>query len=376
MNAIDYTHEISPQAAGMRPAGVAALAGLFEDQILRQGLHPAAQLVVLHRGQVILDRALGVGRFSSVQKDSPFLAFSVTKPFTGLCALKLVEEGCLELDEPIAKYWPEFGRKGKQSATVRHALLHQAGIPAPHLYRQVPLWPFWGAVIHNVANTEAVYPPGTQVAYHLVNFGFILGEIVRRVSGLSVDTYLSRNFLEPLGLNNTTMRLPWHRLSATPALVAESKELTNTVRIFNLPPIRTSLMPAASLHSTARELAIFYQMLLNGGEYAGQRFLQPETIAAATAPSYEGWDSYLLTPMRIGLGLQLGGTLEGQEGDSGMGKGSTAHTFGHFGLGTCMTWADPNQDLVVAFTTNGVQDGKTSTARWTALSNLVWEALA
>jgi CubicO group peptidase (beta-lactamase class C family) len=80
--------------------------------------------------------------------------------------------------------------------------------------------------------------------------------------------------------------------------------------------------------------------------------------------------------MRIGLGFQLGGSLEGQEGDPGMGKGSTARTFGHFGLGTCMTWADPDQELVVAFTTNGVQDNKSAAVRWIALSNLVWEAIA
>jgi CubicO group peptidase (beta-lactamase class C family) len=291
MNALDFSHEATPETVGMKPEVVAALGRLFEDQILRQGLHPAAQLVVLRRGKVVLDRALGVGRFASVQKDTPFLAFSVTKPFTGLCVLKLAEENCLELGAPIVRYWPEFGRKGKESATVRHALLHQAGIPAPHLYRQIPLWPFWGAVTRNVANTEAVFLPGSQVAYHLVNFGFILGEVVRRVSGLPVNVYLKRSFLEPLGLDHTTMRLPWRSLAATPALVAEAKALKNTVRVFNLPLIRTSLMPAASLHSTARELAIFYQMLLDGGAYMGQRCLKPETIKAATSPSYEGWDS-------------------------------------------------------------------------------------
>ena len=376
MSTLDFSREVSPEAAGLKPAAVASLATLFEDQIRRQGLHPAAQLVVLRRGQVILDRALGVGRFAAVNKDTPFLAFSVTKPFTGLCVLKLAEEGCLELDAPIARYWPEFGCKGKECATVRHALLHQAGIPAPNLNRQVPLWPSWGLVTRNVANTPAVFPPGTQMAYHLVNFGFILGEVVRRVSGLPVDVYLARNFLEPLGLEHTTMRLPWHSLLATPALVAESKKLQNTVRVFNLPPIRTALMPAASLHTTARELATFYQMLLNGGMYAGQRCLRPETIAAATRPCYEGWDSYLKVPMRLGLGFQLGGTLPGLEGNMGMGKGSTPRTFGHFGLGTCMSWADSDQELVVAFTTNGVLDGESAAARWTTISNQVWEAIA
>lgn len=375
MKALDFSCEAAAEAVGMKPEPLAELGQLFEDQVRKKALHPAAQLVVARHGQVVLDRALGVERFAYVDHDTPFLVFSVTKPFTAMCILKLVEKGCLELDDPIARYWPEFGCFGKESATVRHALLHQAGIPAPNLTRQVPLWPFWGLVTRNVARTPAVFQPGSQSAYHLVNFGFILGEVVRRVSGQMVDVYLKQNFLEPLGLRHTTMHLPWSKLAATPALVAETREMHDTVAVFNLPPIRTALVPAATLHSTARELAVFYQMLLDGGTYAGRRYLKSETIEAATRLYYEGQDSYLQVPMRYGLGFQLGGTLPGQQGEAGYGKGSTARTFGHYGMGTCMSWADPDQDLVVTFTTNGMWDGEAAAARWMALCDLVWDAV-
>ncbi len=374
---LDFTYEVLAETAGMRAEGLATLTTLFENQITVQHLHPAAQLVVIRHGQVVIDRAMGQGRHVPINPETPFLTFSVSKVFTAMCIHRLIEEGRIEMDAPIVTYWPEFGCKGKERATIRHALLHQAGIPARGLRQQVFLWPFWGAVTRSVARLQAEFEPGSKTAYHLVNFGFILGEVIRRVTGMPVDRYLHEHFCAPLGLRRTWMRLPRAMLRETPALTSDDTQFIKPAALlFNRPIIRRALLPAASLHSTARDLATFFQMLLNGGLYAGQRLVQTDTITRATALGYEGRDEYVRSEMRWGHGFILGG-LKGAEGNdmSSMGRGSTVNTFAGFGLGSCMVWADPAADLVVAFTCNGLL-GEGTGKRWEALSNAVWDALA
>ncbi|HOT90164.1 MAG TPA: serine hydrolase domain-containing protein [Anaerolineae bacterium] len=369
---LDFSHEVPAEKVGMRKEGLAALTALFEDQITVQNLHPAAQLVVIRHGQVIVDRALGQGRRGPINATTPFLTFSISKVFTAMGIHRLIEEGRIEMDAPIATYWPEFGCKGKERATIRHALLHQAGIPAPGLRWQIFLWPFWGAVTHSVARLRAEYEPGSKTAYHLVNFGFILGEVIRRVTGMPVDRYLHRQFCAPLGLQRTWMRLPRAMLRETPRLTSDDNPfIRQAVRVFNMPIIRRSLLPAASLHSTARDLATFFQMLLNGGLYAGKRLLQADTITQATSLGYAGWDEFIQAETSWGYGFILGG----KSGEfSAMGKGSSLRTFAGFGLGSCMVWADPDADLVVAFTCNGLR-GEGNEQRWAALCDAVWDAL-
>jgi len=337
----------------------------------------AAQVVVYHQDRLVVDLADGAPNTPAISTDTPFLTFSVSKAFTAVAILHLIEEGRLELDAPIGRYWPEFAQHGKEAATLRHALLHQAGIPAPHLYRQIFLWPSWRLVTHSVARETAEFPPGTQTSYHLVNFGFILGEVVRRVSGQPVDAYLQHNFFEPMGLHNTWMRMPRSALRRTPRLIALTPSMSGTALLFNLPFIRSALLPAAGLHSTAGELACFFQMLLNGGEYQGRRYLQPETIALAAQSHYDGYDQYLKIDINWGLGLIMGGGTH-LDPDPRLrvgGYGGSAATFVALGMGTCMVWADRRAGLVTAFTTNTMLGDSEAAQRWATISNAVWDCL-
>jgi CubicO group peptidase (beta-lactamase class C family) len=381
-NAIDFSREVEPSSVGMKDAELGSLVELFEEQIDKQHLHEAAQLVVLRHGQVVLDRAYGHGRRGRpIRRDDPFFTFSATKPFTAMCVHKLVEEGRVDLDAPVARYWPEFGCNGKEMATIRHTLLHQAGIPSPHIYRQVLSWTNWQAVCRLVAGYTAEFVPGTRTAYHLVNFGFILGEVVRRAGGKMVDEYLMENFQIPLGMQHSWMRIPARIIPTSPRLISKGRENRLTCLLFNIPAYRRALIPAASLHASARDLAIFYQMLLNKGEYAGKRVLAPGTIERALQIGSRTYDETLKIEINWGLGIQLGGTEykgtdeHGRSLGNNMGSGSSQRTFGHFGLGTCMAWADPDAQLVVTFTCNGVQDDDGSNKRWIALSNAVWRAV-
>lgn len=378
---LDFSHEVDPRRVGMNADRVVHIVRMFESMVVEKGWHPAAQLAVLRHGKVVLDRVIGTGRENQpIDHQTPFYTFSVSKPFIGVCIHKLLEEGKIHLDELISTYWPEFGCRGKEDATVRHVLLHQAGIPAPHLYWQIPLWPHWKLVTNAVAGYKAVYPPGKVTHYHLLNYGFMLGEILHRVTGMMPDEYFARSFIEPLGLKNTWMRIPVKEVSRSPRLISFNKEHDLTVKIFDLKVMRTAVIPAASIHSTARELATFFQMLLNGGEYGGKRYLKPETIKKAVTSGYHGHEANENGVVNFGFGFQLGGEdvfLKDTQGKKVpfFGKGSSEKTFGHYGLGSCMVWADSAADIVAAFTTNGLWHSDITHLRWKMINDAVWDAL-
>ena len=238
-------------------------------------------MTVYYQNQCVVDLHGSATDTPPITSESPFLTFSVSRGFTTAAILRLLDEGLIELDAPIGEYWPDFAQRGKETATVRHALLHQAGIPAQNLYRQLLLWPWWPMATRSITRQQAIYPPGTQTAYHIVNFGFILGEVVHRVSGMPIDQFLAKKFFEPMGLNQTWMRIPIEDRSpkemekSSPRIISMSPSMRKNVWLFNLPIIRRALIPAACLHSNARGLAGFFQskidlrMLLNGGKFPG-----------------------------------------------------------------------------------------------------------
>jgi len=372
---IDFSQEVRPKDAGFTREGVGRLTSLFEDQVNLQNLHPSAQMVILRHGKVVMDRAIGSEKGQPITRDTPYLTFSVSKAFTGACVHQLIEQGKIALDAKVADYWPEYGCKGKEATTIRQVFLHQGGIPAPHLNTQAMVWWNWNLVTRHVARTEAVYPPGERTANHMLNYGFILGEVVRRVTGQMLGDYLEEHFLRQLGMNNSWMPIPRRELHRSPKLETPDKALKLAVTLFNLPMNRCALMPAATLHSTARDLAVFYQMLLNGGAYDGKQYLKPETIEFATSPGYEGIDHSFHSSTRWGYGFHLGGKIMTPEGEKvlAMGKGSSQRAFGHFGMDSSLAFADPEVDLVVAFTTNGMIEASDTRVR--ALLDTMWDAI-
>jgi CubicO group peptidase (beta-lactamase class C family) len=357
----------------MNPAASNPLFQLLQELTLNPAQRSAAQLVVRHKGRIIADFTISAE--DQITSKTPFLTFSVSKGFTGMCVLRLIEEGKVDMDAPVSTYWPEFGCNGKENATIRHVFLHQAGIPAPHLRQQVFFWPFWPLVVRNVAREKALFPPGSQTAYHLMNYGFIFGEVIRRVTGLPVNVYLQHTFLEPMGLKNTWMRLPLTELRYSPRLQTSAPSMLEACRLFNHAIIRTALLPAASLHSTAQDLAAFFQMLLDSGEFAGKRLLSPESVLQAVTTGSDGWDSYLKNHLRRGYGMQLGSSATSSSDPEKrvMGKGSSERTFGVFGMGTCMVWADPDANLAAAYTTNQMLSDEDANLRWSTISNAIWD---
>jgi CubicO group peptidase (beta-lactamase class C family) len=322
----------------------------------------AAQLCVLRDGRVVIDEAVGCA------PDALFWIFSTSKPYAALLVHLLAERGALALDEPVAAYWPEFAQRDKGGITVRQVLRHRAGLP---VLADALAMTDWRRSVRALERARTRWPPGQVPAYHLLSYGFLLGEIARRVGGAPVDALLRAELLDPLGLGDTHLGLPdrlWHR--HVPIRGVSGARVN--AAYFNRRATRRSVVPAAGVSATARDVARFYQMLLDGGTLDGVRVLAPQTIEVARRPSSEGEvDRFLRLPIRWSEGFQLGGPGQDPAASRPMGRQSSPLTFGHNGSNCCLAWADPTRRLVFAYLTNLLLPGHDGARHQAAVSDAV-----
>ncbi|GAA2379751.1 serine hydrolase domain-containing protein [Dactylosporangium salmoneum] len=341
--------------------GLEAAAGLARQ---RAG---AAQLVVVRDGAVVLDRAYGCA------PDALFWTFSTSKPFAALLVHRLAERGALSLDDPLAKHWPEFGANGKDAITVRHVLRHRSGLPvARSALRDAMAMTDWAASVRAIERARPRFAPGGGPAYQYVSYGFLLGELLQRVTGTPIRELLAAEILGPLGLRDTHLGLPdaaWPRhvpirgRGAGPAV---------TAAYLNRRPLRQAVIPAAGVSTTARDLAVLYAALAAGGALDGVRVLSPESLRVATTPTSDGTiDALIRLPIRWSQGFQLGGPGLFPQRPRPMGRTSSPQAFGHNGSNVCVAWADPTRRLAVAYLTNDLP----ARAEGARAQNAVAEAL-
>ncbi|MDQ6771622.1 MAG: beta-lactamase family protein [Candidatus Dormibacteraeota bacterium] len=311
----------------------------------------AGQLVVLRRGRVALDRAYGAALPRSL-----FLLYSASKPYTAMLVHLLAEMSLLSLDEPVAAHWPRFARHGKGSITPRHVLQHRAGVP--HSRRRTPQMlasmRSWSAAVRAMEELRPEALAATRPAYHPLTFGFILGELVRRVTGQPVATFLRRAFLGPLRLEDTYLGLPRSlEARAVPMVAAgHGREWLSAVAA-NRGPLRRGVVPAASISATARDVARFYEMLRCGGELDGTRVLAPRSVREARRVSSDGeMDATLGRRVRWAQGFHLGGVRGDHDLARVMGDLSDKEAFGHDGSFCCTAWTDPRRELTFVYLTN------------------------
>ncbi|WP_163509784.1 serine hydrolase domain-containing protein [Fodinicola acaciae] len=322
----------------------------------------AARLCVLRGDRVLLDRWKGCHR------DDLFITFSVSKPFVALCVHLLADRGLLDLDDPVAAHWPAYARNGKESITIRHVLTHRAGVPmsSGSFAGDVLAMADWDRSVRLAERARPRWPVGQVPAYHVLSYGFILGELVRRVSGRPVEEFLAGELVDPLGLPDLRLGLPaawWSR--RVPLRAGHPSEVGRRV-LFNRRGTRRAVIPAAGISTTARDLALFYRMLLNGGEGDGRRVLPAAAIDAARRESCDGeLDRTIQRKVRWGHGFQLGG------GSRAMGQTASREAFGHNGSSICNAWCDPSRDLVFAYTTNLALPRREAVAHQQAVSDAV-----
>jgi CubicO group peptidase (beta-lactamase class C family) len=293
---------------------------------------------------------------------------STTKGMVALCAHMLAERGKLDLDAPVARYWPEFAQAGKEDIPVRWLLSHRAGLPA--IRRSLPPEALldWSAMTAALAETTPWWPPGSRHGYHAITFGHLVGEVIRRVDGRSVGTFLREEVTGPLHADffigvpeeadaraATVLPPPpaseptiWDTLLADPDSVS-GRTFLNPPRaadLVNTRAWRAAEIPAANGHASARGIARVYAALARGGELDGVRLLTPVAIERAIVEQSSGRDAVLTFPTRFATGFMLG--TPGGRFDCGPGR----QTFGHPGHGGSIGFADPDARLAFGYVTN------------------------
>jgi CubicO group peptidase (beta-lactamase class C family) len=330
---------------GDRTASLASAITLIQE---RGG---PAQICVIARGQVVLDQTF------ECRPDALFFLFSASKPLVALAVHMLAERAALSLDDPVARYWPAFGQRGKQDITIRPVLQHRSGLPVARSRAADALaMTHWNASVRALELATPAYPPGQVPAYHVLSYGFILGELVQRVTGTSVQDFVHAELLGPLGLRDTYLGLPEEHWPRHVPIRGRGPAELATQLVINRRATRQAVIPAASVSATARDVARLYQAMLNGGELSGTRVLRAETIRHATTPSSDGeTDRYLKLPVRWSEGFQLGGQRNASGrlggGPGPMGAFASRTAFGHNGSYVCIGWADPQRQVAVGYVT-------------------------
>lgn len=305
------------------------------------------------------------------------MVYSATKAFTATCVHKLADEGKLDLDAPVARYWPEFAQHGKERITVRHLLTHQAGIMGTANLGDILSWLSPRAAAQKVAALKPAYEPGVKTVYHMFTASVALGELIRRASGLSPANYLTKVFLEPLGMSDSHAGLPWRQYARASRIYSGDKKQNIAARVFGTALYRRLYLPAASLNTTARDIAVFYEMLRLGGRYNGRCYLSASAVSHATTLQYEGPDGDSGLKVRWASGFGLGGYSPFPDKDiRHMGRGASAMTFGHSGQGGCgFGWADRDSGLVFGFTCNRFLELEAAHLRFQELADACWTAI-
>ena len=380
---------------------------IFEKN-LREGLDLGASVSFSLDGEIVVDLWggwLDFGHQREWERDTLVNLYSTTKGMTAICAHRLVEQGKLDLDAPVARYWPEFAQAGKESVPVRQLLSHTAGLPA--VRKPLPKGALydWTTMTTALAEQDPWWTPGSQHGYHAMTYGFLVGELVRRVSGQSLGNYFREHVAEPLGADfhigldaaqdRRTSRLHGGLVTAREDgkppdlpkglpeglrrfLTEMGDPTTMAGAAFVNPPQergavntrewRAAEIPAANGHGTARALARIYGALARGGEVDGVRILEPETIDAAITEQAAGPDAVLGgLPMRFGLGFMLRQDF--------MPLSPNPRAFGHPGAGGSIGMADPDAKVGFGYTLNKMQTGLVGGAGGFAMLTAFFEEL-
>jgi uncharacterized protein YbbC (DUF1343 family) len=323
-------------------------------EAIEKGNCPGAVVLVGHQGKIVYrgawgERALVPAR-EPMTEDTIFDVASLTKVVaTTTAVMQLVEQGRVRLQDPVSEYWPDFKAKGKEEITVRDLLTHYSGL-RPDLDLK-PAWSGYDTAMQMIVAEQPVAVPGTRFIYSDINFE-TLGELVHRVSGLPVDVYCSEHIFQPLGMKDTSFNPPaaWlPRMAPTEYRNGASGRMlrgeVHDPTAYNMGGVAGH----AGLFSTADDLAIFAQMLVEGGSYRGVHILSPLSIEKMTTPQNPPGKQALR-----GLGWDIDTAFSSSRGEL-----FPIGSYGHTGYTGTSLWIDPASKTYVILLTNRVHpDGK------------------
>jgi CubicO group peptidase (beta-lactamase class C family) len=304
--------------------------------------------------------------------DTLVIVFSVGKGLLAACAARLSGEGRLDPDATVARYWPEFGAAGKADVTVRELLSHQAGVPA--IREPLPAGSVldWALMTRVLAGEAPWWPRGSGHGYHVNTFGFAVGELIRRSTGLTPGRFLARELAGPLGADvhiglaaaehSRVAEFTWGSSGASRPVRADTERPDGAAGdemaqlaylnppdfsgfgVVNTAAWRSAEIPSANAHASAAGVARFYAALAAGGSLDGYRVVDAAAVTEATEEQVYGTDLVLHRPSRFGLGFQL------THAERPLGRGPRC--FGHFGAGGSVGFCDPDADLAFGYVTS------------------------
>lgn len=360
-----------PQVHGHCDPRFAAVRTAFEDNF-RDRDELGAAVAVTVGGETVVDLWGGwadPARSRPWERDTLVNVWSTTKGPTALCAHVLADRGLLDFDAPVAAYWPEFAAAGKERVLVRHLLSHRAGLCGLREPHSLAGLYDWDLTCARLAATEPWWEPGTRSGYHALTYGFLVGEVVRRVSGLRPGAFLEREVTGPLGIDFTVglpekeagraaelvhgrdplsdERAPAFSQLTPAAIAALTNPLVGAAEA-NTPEWRAAEIPAANGHGTARAVAALYGVFAGRGTLNGRRVLSPEAAERVREGQGSCRDLVLGAGFERETEIGLGLWLSGPNGS----YGPNPRAFGHDGLGGSCGLADPEAGVSLGYVMN------------------------
>lgn len=345
------------------------LRAAFERNFTEDGEVGAAVAVMLD-GEMVVDLWGGhcdAARRRVWERDTIVCMMSVAKAVSALCVHRLVDAGRLDLDAPVARDWPEFAAAGKAEIPLRWVLCHLAGIPVADAAARGDMYD-WAAMTAAIAAQAPLWPPGSTRCYHSATQGFILGELVRRVTGVSLGAYLRQHITEPLGLDYA-IGLDTAAIARCADMIPAAGTIFDAAQKgdrstllgrawyplapgedFNSDAWRRAEIPSANGHGNARAIARLYGALACGGTLDGVRVIGPEALAQATREQWHGQSISSKLTFRTALGFFLSCPPDRP-------MGPNLRTFGHSGAGGAQGFADPDARLGFAYCPNRMHAG-------------------
>lgn len=373
---VDERSEVDPGQVGMSQDDVDEIWGNIV-RLYKTGVHPGITVSIRRQGKTLMSRGIGHALGNGPEDDAtadkvlmtpatPVCLYSTSKGITALLMHMLVEDGLVNVMDPVAFYAPEFAANGKENITIHQILAHRGGIPG--LPSDVPLETLWDEdkTWDLLCEAEPIMTDGSKLAYHAITGGFVLERVVRQVTGDNINAYIDKKIRQPMGMKYFTYGIepehqdkmaPTYATGPRPGLLLRAflkralgtPDIKTLESLCNDPRFQEAIIPAGNLVGTADEVSAFFQMMLNGGKWGRRRICAPSTVARAVQEfGNRSVDQTLLIPLRYSAGLMLGDEPFGIWGpDSRL-------AFGHLGLVNKFAWGDPERELSVAILTTGL----------------------
>ncbi|MEE8433962.1 MAG: serine hydrolase domain-containing protein [bacterium] len=360
---LDIRWKMDPEAAGMRREVLLEGPALLVRH-LEEGRHRGAQAAISRHGRLVVEYAVGEAAPGvPMTPDSLTAWFSASKPVTAMAIALLYDRGLLALDDPVQRHIPEFGN-GKEACTIRHVLTHTGGFPGA-IQRENGQG--WDDLIAAICAHPAEYPPGTQAAYHAASGWYVLGEIVRRLDGRSIDAFASEELFAPLGIEESLMGISPQRQRDLNGRLARV-QLGRTERAhfatqafidrFNSTAEIARVNPSGGIRGPARELARLFDWLLAKGQWEGRQLVDRRTVELFTSCHRWGMPDQTLmgAPLAWGLGFGL-------HGNADIHRDYSRRVFSHSGMVSTVALGDPDSGIACAVVTTGLLDPITNARR-------------